>query len=393
MLLTISTVDDMQTLIHASPALYRQYMENQNEWDWRTLRLELGPVLIDAHTVAWCNNQAFRDFARTPDQRDRFLEHYKYNLDNLPVFSDTLPRREILDRMVAFHVQVIVPLMDHYVAWCRSNVPGLTQPRALSLAEQTRIMRGLYRFQLFCNLFGCSREGQRPWDTSPELHGDGILETFLAMYEPWEVKEILCINMWADDYWRELLPEVRPRALSLGFDSPGNGSHRSHGTFIEFNTGEMSLLPSLHFCSDINFAKDDLPYFRRGLISRGLAPMAASITFRDDLVRLVAMVDRNMFPLRGTWLEEAVTIPAQRRLRFMAYSARHLASDEGERFGFDVDHPDALEPPHAWARLFNGTYHYVFGDYIVPGLRWFGYVMWDFDRFERALASEGLMWS
>ncbi|KAL2691237.1 hypothetical protein Neosp_001618 [[Neocosmospora] mangrovei] len=63
----------------------------------------------------------------------------------------------------------------------------------LSRTERIRIMRALYRFQLWCNLFGRSETG------FDEVR---ILDMFFGLYEPWEVEEINSVYHFARDGFR-----------------------------------------------------------------------------------------------------------------------------------------------------------------------------------------------
>ena len=56
-------------------------------------------------------------------------------------------------------------------------------------------MRALYRFQLYCNLFGVGRsKNHTKW---LDFYPDGIMRLFLNVFEPWEVEEIACIHNFA----------------------------------------------------------------------------------------------------------------------------------------------------------------------------------------------------
>lgn len=53
-------------------------------------------------------------------------------------------------------------------------------------------MRALYRFQLYCNLFGVSQyKVDHQWML--RFQDEDILRIFMDIYEPWEVEEIACI--------------------------------------------------------------------------------------------------------------------------------------------------------------------------------------------------------
>ena len=52
---------------------------------------------------------------------------------------------------------------------------------------------------------------------------------------------------------------------------------------------------------------------------------------------------------------------------------------------------DGSQPPLAWTLMWGGTYSNVYGWYIEPDFRRWGYVFWDAARIERTGAEELLL--
>lgn len=92
--------------------------------------------------------------------------------------------------MATFHFSIIKSLVSYYSS--REQLNCLTKsPSPLSNTEETRIVHALYRFQLYCNLFGvghCKSPTRRL-----EFRDDDIVRLYLDVFEPWEVEEMACI--------------------------------------------------------------------------------------------------------------------------------------------------------------------------------------------------------
>jgi hypothetical protein len=76
----------------------------------------------------------------------------------------------------------------------------------LSLVERTRLIRALYRFQLWCNLYG-TREGAACRDFTVD-HYD-MLVYFFEVFRPWEIEEISCIHALFVDRYDLVFADIR----------------------------------------------------------------------------------------------------------------------------------------------------------------------------------------
>lgn len=143
----------------------------------------------------------------------------------------SLPVVEVIS-IWTFHRSVIKPLAQEYVGWVLGNLNNETTEsthshQPLSSTEETRIFRSLYRFELYCALFGVRyyRSNRPQWFL--ELNPMDMLMMFMEIYEPWEVEEIICIYIFArekidkvfhDIYW-DVHPD-KPRLEGHEGDSP-----------------------------------------------------------------------------------------------------------------------------------------------------------------------------
>lgn len=86
--------------------------------------------------------------------------------------------------MISFHFSIVIPLARHYTSWALGNLakatkePLQSQDELLSRKEEIRLVRGMYHFQLCCNLFGVSHGCK--WDNIADLDNEkDLFKTFL----------------------------------------------------------------------------------------------------------------------------------------------------------------------------------------------------------------------
>lgn len=70
-----------------------------------------------------------------------------------------------------------------------------------------RIFRALYRFQLFCNLFGTGRY-LSPRQLRLIFDAVDILDLFICVFEPWEVEEIFCVYAFAKFKYNKVFNDI-----------------------------------------------------------------------------------------------------------------------------------------------------------------------------------------
>lgn len=210
-LLSMLELDGLRALVSTSPIYYHQYLLDRRHLLCRCLEVTLRSVTVDACAVYQSSSIEFSD-ARTSESVSQFLKSYqdRRSGSQYSVISDTLTVDDIV-RIVAFHSSIIKPLVRHYTAWALDNLSkeaGDPQNHeSLSITEETRLMRALYRFQLCCNLFGVGR--YRSY-LQPRLGFDsvGILKIFICIFEPWEVEEIACIYSFAKEKYNQIFDDI-----------------------------------------------------------------------------------------------------------------------------------------------------------------------------------------
>lgn len=144
--------------------------------------------------------------------------------------------------MIKFHLSTIRPIAQRYTEFALSNLARATetqQAKALSGAEEVRLLRAIYRFQLCCNLF--STQLGRTWRSTYRAH---ILDLslFVTQYEPWEIESIACFAFFMErEYWK-IFETIR---WDVDRDNPENAGEL---TFDFSENGERSPFAVLDQC-------------------------------------------------------------------------------------------------------------------------------------------------
>jgi len=213
----VPTIADLLAFIQASPVFYRYYSLEPEKWLYHCLGLELGHTIIDAITVHLATVHLANTFAswkyytwdeiqRTLEDMRQFISSYHTRILSPIRPNSILPNETDIVPIVAFHCTVVMPLVSRFVEWTQGHFEGLSLSDSLSHTEMKRILRGFYRYQLFCKVFGIIRS---PIQTlQPYVSADKKLEWFFTIYEPWETEEILCIHDFVDDKYHRVLDDT-----------------------------------------------------------------------------------------------------------------------------------------------------------------------------------------
>lgn len=78
-------------------------------------------------------------------------------------------------------------------------MPQEQQTLSLSPMEELRLYRAIYRFQVYCTLFGSGRAS----DSLTDQH-----ERFLASFPPWEVLEMACVWYYLVCRWASIMKDL-----------------------------------------------------------------------------------------------------------------------------------------------------------------------------------------
>ncbi|KAF4340260.1 hypothetical protein FBEOM_5771 [Fusarium beomiforme] len=361
-LLAIDSVADFSSMIRASPTIYRHYLRSRVFWLRNCFELELGAVVFDAFAVYRSSTTEFRT-KRTKDSVFRFIETYRLQRRQQNTPQSVLIDHDKIIPLVAFYTKIVKRLAKQFVAWTQAHHAGLSSPAQLSTTEARRILRAFYRYQLFCNLFSPAPQSRRGICTNEER-----LEWFLDIFEPWEIEEILCVNAFVGDKYKEVLGEV---TWDFHPDNPKWDAGRT-----DPSTPEGAY--------NISWFEE---FYRIGMSSLGLTVLS-SIFKASDHSTLVDVVAKHIISSLDDWLFEATDERVQYRRRERSLSDRDLAQDRREEIMFEADREDLV--PMAWVTIWKGTYSNLYGTHMRDSFRDWGYVMWDADRLVNSGAVDTL---
>ena len=192
-ILSMLKYEELKALVHASSVYHQQYVLDRHYILFQCLKATLGGNIIDACAVFQSGLAGFLE-TRNQEKIIQFLESYRTH--HHPSHSlDTLTLDQLIS-MATFHFTIIKPLVWYYPGWAMDNLSReIKDPPShglLSIIEETRLVRSLYRFQLYCNLFGVGRYPFR--QRLLKFSSVDFLRLFLNTYEPWEAEELVCIH-------------------------------------------------------------------------------------------------------------------------------------------------------------------------------------------------------
>lgn len=206
-LLSTLEYEGLKALAHASPVYHQQYLLDRQYLLCRCLETALGCNFFDACVVFQSGLASFLE-TRTQEKIIQFLDSYQ-NYRYSPHFLKVLTLDEIIS-IITFHFSIIKPLAWYYTGWAMDNLSKETKnPQnhwPLSITVEARLVRALYRFQLYCNLFGVSRYPffQRALRIRPV----DFLGLFLNIYEPWEAEDFLCVHMFVTKKFNQVFDDI-----------------------------------------------------------------------------------------------------------------------------------------------------------------------------------------
>lgn len=225
----LCSMPDLETLrsaIRASPVLYAQYRNNRDLVAKSCFHNQLSGLLPDA-IGALMSRPSVIQSPRTNERSNDFLATYKSWLSA----PSTSPNPSSLDTdairwLVHFHLHIVVPLSQEFSRWAMLNLskeasfnsPAIDAAAktgfSLSQSEQCRVMRAIYRTQIYHHLFG-RNEGRR----NDMLRYNVIQEIFFALFNPWETEIIASFDMYSREFYKKVFDEI---AEDIHPDNPKN---------------------------------------------------------------------------------------------------------------------------------------------------------------------------
>jgi len=207
----ISDLRDLRALVLASPVFSQQYCLDRKQILGQVLVRTLGSLMAEAHAVQnaptlyrWVPRSDSSDMVgEFSDMAKQFIYNY-FSRRSVPpemVLEDcTLAD---LEDMAAFHQTFVRPLSRQCAALFLHNLDPSLELNSLSGAEQIRLVRALYRFELFCNLLGQGPKARRA-RMPPVLRPPEMFALLFGPLYPWEVEEIECIYILIRDKYNQV---------------------------------------------------------------------------------------------------------------------------------------------------------------------------------------------
>lgn len=209
-LLSMLGLEELRTLVFASPVFHQQYLLDRRYLLCKCLETTLRSITVDACAVYQSGLASFSD-TYTKEKVTQFLKsyHHRRSSAQYSIFTENLAEDEVIG-IVAFHSSIVKPLAQHYTSWALANLANETDLQShepLSKTEETRVVRALYRFQLCCNLFGVDRHktSRQLWVNFQSVD---ILKIFICIFEPWQVEEIACIYRFAEEKYDQIFRDI-----------------------------------------------------------------------------------------------------------------------------------------------------------------------------------------
>lgn len=211
-LLTTLDLSSLRNVVHASPVFYRQYFLERRSILSLCLERTLGRTVLDAYWVYQTARSSKFPSITNDETISNFRQAYMHQRAS---GSYSILRKSVTENLAvgiaAFHYSTVDPIMQLYIRHVLEvldeQTGGIVGQEPLSQVEQARLIRGLYRFQLCCNLFTMAN-----FPESSTLSSNGrtmrILTDYISLLEPWEIEEMGCIYSFANERFERVFEAV-----------------------------------------------------------------------------------------------------------------------------------------------------------------------------------------
>ncbi|KAK4085281.1 uncharacterized protein Triagg1_271 [Trichoderma aggressivum f. europaeum] len=373
---------DLNALACASPILYRQVKQDRPRILYGGLKTMLGNTLLDAYAVYQTSSPPFTTGIRDIGVVQPFLESYAKRLRTEkagPSLGDL--SEEAIIAMWTFQTTIVAPLVEVFARWTLGNLSNLAHnpdyqrdrpprdgPEAsrlevdLSVTERMRILRGMYRFQLYCHLFGAQCRG-RPRFGHPYMSRDDVFGLVHDLFEPWEFEEFVCIQYYAWWTWWHTCQRF------------GDEIDETSPLFEE-------VTPPDPWGKRLTGSVED--HVINGTASRGLRPIREILFVAIDHAHRIRLMHELLAWPTEEYIDFTCSSPSwQWKHRRINRSERDWKEFRREPLPFNGEgesDQSNLRPPAAWVMLWEEKYSNI--RTFEDDLLYWGYVMWDRDRID-----------
>ena len=206
-------IEDLKALVLASPVFHKQYLLDRKAFLRRALKATLGNALVDAyavHTSALLHEQQPGDalYKLEGTTVRLFMDNYVALRSVSPdqLLAEVSITEDDLATIASFYCSLTRPLVEQCATLFLRYLDASLRVGSLSRTERARLLRALYRFQLYCNLFGV---GPRGYCERPPLPISETLPFFFCVFRPWEIEEIHCIYVMIRGKYEAVFDAIR----------------------------------------------------------------------------------------------------------------------------------------------------------------------------------------
>ncbi|KAK2749610.1 hypothetical protein FQN57_005832 [Myotisia sp. PD_48] len=361
-------LESLKSFVQTSQLFYLHYTSDRIYLLRQCLQNTLGIIIVDAFAAYSSGLESFAQ-TRNKNQTKNFLESYvKWRShDYTSVLYKDLADDHQIQEIVKIYFLTIKPISRHFTEWALSNLVNEDEklqtcsdkppkaPKPLSRLEELRVLRALYRFQIYCNTFGRGPHIIKK-QIIMDFHYPEIFRLLFCIFEPWEADEVNCIHAFAEQKFEQV--------------------------FRSLSSDELREISKRHI--PVDSTNDPISWVLEETTSRGLELLSAMFRIQNHDI-LVSTMLRYASSICGWPLRMVMFCDAQDDRWYKFPSDRDEKQRRLDPLPFDGDEePDGnhRRPPLAWTLIWKGTYSCLFGYYFPDEFHKCGYLLWDADRIE-----------
>jgi hypothetical protein len=217
-ILSLTDFSSLRSLVLASPSYHATYVQETRQQVLCQLALtQMDHRLHPDAFAALRSTEIFERPETGPNEVIAFIAEYGRTRYRGPVnpAPKLLMPFDVTEAINLLHLHESVKLIasDYCAHVSLSGVPGKAPVDHISEMEKLRLHRAIYRFQIYCNLFGGEQKllDRRPgkgFERGLVKQAFTAIGRFLPSFPPWEVQEIACVWHYLNQRWASILREI-----------------------------------------------------------------------------------------------------------------------------------------------------------------------------------------
>jgi hypothetical protein len=221
---SIADFPSLRNLILASPSYRATYAAGAREKILRGTALDQLDSRLHADALAAVRSTGFYDkYSNSLSSIVAFLTDYeRARGGGADSQSEWLKCRDLNEAVSLLHLhEAITQAVNDYGPFIASRMKPVKKPPALSEMEKLRLYRAMYRYEIYCNIFGGMEKHSKFEGDESHVWPKESHERFLPSFPPWEVQEIACIWAYLPRRWGVIFREVSDIYFPIKFGHPG----------------------------------------------------------------------------------------------------------------------------------------------------------------------------